>query len=841
MQTIRRIGILLLTAVLVAACFACKGSDGQETSASTFDFSDGGSGLPAGWWINSYEGAYTTTLENGVFGLSSQREDDARLCCTVKVKAQTRYVLTAQVKTENVTGGQGATLSIDNYSEDGSYIYSDGLFGTNDWTTVTLAFRTAKGQDRVTIALRLGGYSAVSSGKVWFKNVSLTQSDHAPVAFQNLVTQDQSASKSDRTQEDYENFFTVIFWAGVLAAIVLLFGCYPHAKTIALNTDKRPSRYQTYAVLVLIGLVVRFVLCAKFKGHATDIACWQGWGYRVATGGTHAFYVDNWCDYPPGYMLVCAGLYKVSQLFAEGPEALRLFVYMIPAFLCDALSGLLILRTAKRFALGDRLALLLAGLIVLNPAAVYLSGAWGQIDSILTVLLLGTFLVLNASREKPWLRVVAALLYAVAILMKWQALIFGPVLALLYVMTGIDQLGTKKFWLHVLWSIAAVVGALGVLLVGSLLFRGDGMPLTWMIERFTSASTGYDYASVEAYNFFTLLGANWTKVSRDVFDGQNAWQIFLTLNAVFSKVAAPIVFATLILRAWNAMRTRRDDEPNTAVKELIFAAAVYGVLALFSFMGNKLSGDTRAAQSLLDLFRDFPPFGILALVFFGMIVHAERSGKKLLDWFKAGGTTAIGAGTLFMAAALFMLIFLLAAVLRIVGVSLTYRSLGTLGILLSGAATAALFVVYRVKHKQTKYSLYVNRGLIFLLAACFNIWIFTFGHFMHERYIFPALLLLLFAYAYDRDKHKLAAFCMLTVTTFMNEMTAMYVVSDGAIELIRGGALHNQMIALVSLLEVVSVLYLSVAAVWKAITFEPGNPTGEIGKTKAQQSGARRA
>ena len=97
---------------------------------------------------------------------------------------------------------------------------------------------------------------------------------------------------------------------------------------------------------------------------------------------------------------------------------------------------------------------------------------------------------------------------------------------------------------------------------------------------------------------------------------------------------------------------------------------------------------------------------------------------------------------------------------------------------------------------------------------------------MHERYVFPALFLLAFAYAYDRDPHKLAALCMLTVTTFMNEMTAMFVVSDGAINLVRGGALHNQMIALISLLEVGTAMYLTATVFLKALLFDPADPAG---------------
>ena len=234
-----RICIALLAAVLLAACFACAKSDKGLPTGNTFDFSDAGSGLPTGWSVNSYEGMYDTTLSDGVFGMETEIEDDCRLIRAVKVEPETRYVLTATVRTEDVSGGQGATLSIDNYSIDGSYIYSDGLFGTNDWTAVTLAFRTAAEQDSVTLALRLGGYSNVSSGKVWFKDVALAQSDNAPVPFQNLVTND-SDDKNERTQEDYENVFTVIFWAGAIAAIVLLFGVTQRAKTLAPNREALP-------------------------------------------------------------------------------------------------------------------------------------------------------------------------------------------------------------------------------------------------------------------------------------------------------------------------------------------------------------------------------------------------------------------------------------------------------------------------------------------------------------------------------------------------------------------------------------------------------------------------
>ena len=597
MRKTQRIWILLLAVLLLAGLFGCKrkgAAQGGSGETVRFDLTKVTDGIPDGWWINSFEGGYETFAENGAVGFASFGADDLRLCRSVDVEPETGYVLSAEIRTENVRDGQGATLSIDNYSLDGCYLYSEALYGTNDWTPVYLAFYTAESQEAVMLALRLGGYSAESDGRVWFRNVALEKTENAPVPFQHLDPNydDEDEESGERTVEDYENTFTVIFWLGAASAIILAFGFLYRSKAIAFLQDTKRNKYWIFVLIVLIGLCVRYLLCAKFKGHSTDMICWQAWGNLMASNGTHGFYPGaGFCDYPPGYMLVCGLLSHIAKAFAKAPESMRLFVYMVPAFLCDVLSGWLLLRTAKRFELGDRTALLLAGLIVLNPAAVFLSGAWGQIDSILTVMLIGTFLLLNASREKPYLRVIAGVLYGAAILIKWQALIFGPVLALMYVMTGVDQFGTKRFWEHVVYSCAAVASAVLLLLTASVLFRGEGMSFFWMADRFKNASGGYDYASVEGYNFLTLFGGNWAALHEQLADGAvgralpmfgkaSVGEVILKCNELFSRVALLIGFPTLMLRAWNRMHTRKDGEMNREFRELIFTGVLTALLAL---------------------------------------------------------------------------------------------------------------------------------------------------------------------------------------------------------------------------------------------------------------------
>ena len=92
--------------------------------------------------------------------------------------------------------------------------------------------------------------------------------------------------------------------------------------------------------------------------------------------------------------------------------------------------------------------------------------------------------------------------------------------------------------------------------------------------------------------------------------------------------------------------------------------------------------------------------------------------------------------------------------------------------------------------------------------------IYTFGHYMHERYVFPVIFLLLFAYVYYRDRRLLLSALFLTVVVFCNEMTAMYVVSGAAASVVRSGREHLAMVETCSLAETASFLYFA----WVCLT-----------------------
>lgn len=119
---------------------------------------DAVNGVPVGWRVLSYyPDGYSVDTQDGTVTLSSLEINDLRLCQTVEVEPETAYVFSAEISTGRVSGGRGATLSIDNYSVDGTCLYSQSVYGNSNWQTVTLAFQTNPGQEAVVLALAPGG------------------------------------------------------------------------------------------------------------------------------------------------------------------------------------------------------------------------------------------------------------------------------------------------------------------------------------------------------------------------------------------------------------------------------------------------------------------------------------------------------------------------------------------------------------------------------------------------------------------------------------------------------------------------------------------------------------
>jgi hypothetical protein len=98
--------------------------------------------------------------------------NDSRWIQTVPVQPNTDYHLSGWIKTENVAHANELVDAGANLSVFGTFTYIGELFGTNDWTYVSLVFNSGDNAN-VTIAARLGYWAGTTTGTVWFDDLRL--------------------------------------------------------------------------------------------------------------------------------------------------------------------------------------------------------------------------------------------------------------------------------------------------------------------------------------------------------------------------------------------------------------------------------------------------------------------------------------------------------------------------------------------------------------------------------------------------------------------------------------------------------------------------------------------
>ena len=140
-------------------------------------------------------------------------------------------------------------------------------------------------------------------------------------------------------------------------------------------------------------------------------------------------------------------------------------------------------------------ALLAAAAWAMMPAALLDSAMWGQIDSVLALLIL---LVLDAFLQNNTKR--AALLYGIAVMVKPQALMLGTIMLCGYALEVIEN--PKKGLKDLGIGIALCVAAMAVIALPFVIKQ----PFSFIFEKFFSTMSSYQYATVNALNLVLSAG-----------------------------------------------------------------------------------------------------------------------------------------------------------------------------------------------------------------------------------------------------------------------------------------------------------------------------------------------
>lgn len=312
------------------------------------------------------------------------------------------------------------------------------------------------------------------------------------------------------------------------------------------NTRTKQEERTLYIILAA-ALAARLLLALVTEGYTYDMSCFVAWGDKLASEGPAAFYsADYFADYPPGYILVL-GLVslvrKVLQLSYESRWTYFLLA-LIPA-ICDCAAVVLLDHISRRYMGQGRAQRCLVLFAAFCPLTLFDTGIWKQIDGAFALPLLLCFWLLEERRY-----LLAAVLYGVALAIKPQALLAGPVLAVCFLVAIADAVRDGKSPLK---SVGQIFGGAALALLPPLLaglpFYGAKNLVPSLIDKYITTASGYQYATINAFNWFAALGGNW-----QALDACPVFNLSWKVLGIFNIAVITVLLVVLAVISWRAGR-----------------------------------------------------------------------------------------------------------------------------------------------------------------------------------------------------------------------------------------------------------------------------------------------
>lgn len=226
---------------------------------------------------------------------------------------------------------------------------------------------------------------------------------------------------------------------------------------------------------------------------------WKGWSERLAQVGPQNFYSQNYfSDYFPGYLYVLwfgGYLFNLLQL-SIGSLYFDLFAKAITT-LFDFGSAYYIFKIIK--SVNKSRAHLASVSYLLNPAVIFNTSVWGQVDGIFTFFLIASFYYLIQKKDL----FKSSPLFLLGVLVKPQSLPLLPLLLFI----GLKNFPRVKFLKSLALGIA-------IFILLSLPFFPKN-PILGIFNLAASSQDVYKYTSLFAFNFWSLIG--WWKDDGTIF------------------------------------------------------------------------------------------------------------------------------------------------------------------------------------------------------------------------------------------------------------------------------------------------------------------------------------
>lgn len=240
-------------------------------------------------------------------------------------------------------------------------------------------------------------------------------------------------------------------------------------------------------VILALGLFIRIIFI-QIPGFGYDVGSWFAWSIRLDQVNLSNFYSDRiFTDYLPGYLYILKALGFLKSSF-HIQDNLFYEILKLPSIISELITGALIYLILKQTK-SIKIAFWGSIFFLLDPPIIFNGAIWGQIDGVLTLFLLGSVYFL-----KKRALIISSIIFSIAFLIKPQAIAIAPVFFLYLI---------RKFSLVNLIKIT-LPGIIVLILLTIPFFPTN--PIGNLLQKLTQTSNEYPYTSLNAYNFWGLIG-----------------------------------------------------------------------------------------------------------------------------------------------------------------------------------------------------------------------------------------------------------------------------------------------------------------------------------------------
>ena len=273
-------------------------------------------------------------------------------------------------------------------------------------------------------------------------------------------------------------------------------------------------------IALALGLAIRLILLYLLpgSGFAVDLASFRFWADDLAKNGLSGFYErDFFHDYTPGYLYVLWVVGTIGRAAGDIGDLIK-----VPPILADLGIAYLVWSMIRELGGRDRLALLGAVVVMVNPILWFDSVVWGQVDSVgVLFLMLGLRALWHDRPER------AAIFAVIAAIVKPQLGILIPIVAVVTIRRALrpvphdpDGAASASRWRqleaqtgHPLRIVTTGIAGYLTALVLCLPFGLSVIELSpaapffasGLLDQIALAGGGYPYLTVNAYNAWAIV------------------------------------------------------------------------------------------------------------------------------------------------------------------------------------------------------------------------------------------------------------------------------------------------------------------------------------------------